>query len=169
MTKKIIGKSVICSFVNVFQRSQFDGKEGKFECTFLFNKETQADQIAKIQEAIEAAKAEAKVKVPSDKICLKDGDDFDYEGYAGHMALKLSSNRRPTLLDRDKTPLVEDDNKILAGDIVNVSFDLWVQNNNYGKRVNGNLLGIQFIKEGKRFGAGAIDVSDDFDDLEDEF
>ena len=162
-------KNVRMSFVSVFKRANFNGEEGKFECTFLINKETQADQIAKVQKAIEDAKTNAKVKVPADKICLKDGDDFEYDGYAGHMALKLSSNKRPTIIDRDKAPLIEDDGKCEAGDYANVVFDLWVQNNNYGKRVNGNLYGIQFVKEGERFGSGAVDVTDDFDDLENEF
>lgn len=166
---KIQLKNVRLSFPSIFKRSDFNGEQGKFEATFLLNKETQADQIAKLEQAIEAAIKEAKVKVPSDKICLKDGDDFEYDGYAGHMAFKASSNKRPTIIDRDKTPLVEDDGKPYAGCYVNAIVDVWIQNNSYGKRANGNLFGIQFVKDGEAFGAGDVDVTDDFEDIDDEF
>lgn len=166
---KIQLKNVRLSFPSIFKRSDFNGEQGKFEATFLLNKETQADQIAKLEQAIEAAIKEAKVKVPSDKICLKDGDDFEYDGYAGHMAFKASSNKRPTIIDRDKTPLVEDDGKPYAGCYVNAIVDVWIQNNSYGKRANGNLFGIQFVKDGEAFGAGDVDVTDDFEDIDDDF
>ncbi|MGL4516786.1 MAG: ssDNA-binding protein [Shewanella sp.] len=164
---KITLKNVRLSFPSLFNRASFDGQEGKFEATFLLNKETQADQIAKLQAAIEAAIVEAKIKVPSDKRCLKDGDEFDYDGYAGMMAFKASTKRRPTIIDRDKTPLVEDDNKPYAGCYVNAVVDIWVQNNNFGKRVNGNLFGVQFVKDGEAFGVSA-DCTDDFTNLDDD-
>lgn len=165
---KIQLKNVRLSFPSIFKRSEFNGEQGKFEATFLLNKETQADQIEKLEKAIDAAIAEAKIKVPSDKRCLKDGDDFDYDGYSGHMAFKASTNRRPTIIDRDKTPLVEDDGKPYAGCYVNAIVDIWIQSNSYGKRANGNLFGIQFFKDGEAFGAGDVDVTDEFDDFDDE-
>lgn len=168
---KIKLTNVRLSFASIFKRSNFNGQEGKFEATLLLNKETQADQIKKLEAAIEKAVSEAKIKVPSDKRCLKDGDEFEYDGYAGHMAFKASNNKRPTIIDRDKTPLTEDDNKLESGDYVNAIVDIWVQNNNYGKRANGNLFGIQFFKEGERFGSDndVTDDFDDFDELDDEF
>lgn len=161
-------KNVRLSFPSIFKRSDFNGQEGKFEATFLLNKETQADQIAMIEKTIEAAITEAKIKVPTDKRCLKDGDDFDYDGYAGHMAFKASTNRRPTIIDRDKTPLAEDDGKPYAGCYVNAIVDVWIQNNSYGKRANSNLFGIQFVKDGEAFGAGDTDVTDEFDAFDDD-
>lgn len=166
---KIQLRNVRLSFPSIFNRASFNGESGKFEATFLLNKETQSDQIEKLEQAIEQAIKEAKVKVPKDKLCLKDGDDFEYDGYAGHMAFKASSNKRPTIIDRDKTPLVEDDGKPYAGCYVNAIVDIWVQNNSYGKRANGNLFGIQFYADGEAFGAGDVDVTDEFDDFEEDF
>jgi hypothetical protein len=165
---KIQLKNVRLSFPSIFKRADFNGQEGKFEATFLLCKETQSDQIEKLEAAIDAAIKEAKVKVPSDKRCLKDGDDFDYDGYAGHMAFKASTTRRPTIIDRDKTPLAEDDGKPYAGCYVNAIVDVWIQNNSYGRRANGNLFGIQFVKDGDAFGAGDVDVTDEFDAFDDE-
>jgi len=167
---KIQLKNVRLSFPSIFKRSEFNGEQGKFEATFLLNKETQSDQIAVIQNAIEEAIKEAKIKVPSDKRCLKDGDEVEYDGYAGCMSIKASNNKRPTIIDRDKTPLAEDDtNAPYAGCYVNAIVDLWVQNNNYGKRINANLYGIQFLKDGESFGSGDFDVTDEFDEFEDDF
>lgn len=159
--------NVRLSFPSLFHKASFDGKEGKYEATFLLDK---ADEKTKkmLDDAIAEAIAEAKIKVASDKICLKDGDDSPYEGYEGQWSFKAGSNKRPTVIDRDKTPLVEEDEKLYAGCYVNAIVDLWIQNNKFGKRVNANLYGVQFIKDGEAFGMGATDVSDDFDDLDDE-
>ena len=169
MANKLILKDVRLSFPALFHRATFDGKEGKFEATALINKETQADLIAKIETIIEAECKDAKIKRPSpDKVCLRDGDHADYSGYEGMMSLKAATNRRPTLINRDKTPLAEDDNVLYAGARVNIIVDFWVQNNGFGKRVNCNLLGVQFFKDAEPFGAGDVDVTDEFDSLEDD-
>ena len=68
--------------------------------------------------------------------------------------------------NKDKTPLTEDDNVIYGGCYVNAIIELWAQDNNYGKRINANLLGVQFHKDGEPFGGGGVSVkADDFDDV----
>lgn len=165
---KIQLKNVRLSFPSIFKRSEFNGQQGKFEATFLLNKETQADQIKMLEDRIQAVMAEAKMKVSPDKVCMKDGDFIDYDGYAGHVSVKASTNRRPTIIDRDKSPLAEEDGKPYAGCYVNAIIDFWPQNNSYGKRINANLFGIQFYKDGDAFGAGDTDVTEDFDAFDDD-
>jgi len=163
-------KNVRLSFPSLFKRASFKGEEGKFEATFLLNKETHADVIKQIQESIkEKLATELKgAKLGADKICLKDGDDIEYDGYAGHYSIKGSNNKRPLIIDRDKTQLTEDDNKLYAGCYVNAIIELWAQNNNYGKRINCNLLGVQFFADGEPFGDGVNASVDDFDAFDDE-
>jgi len=156
------------SFPSVFKKAEYNGQETKYECSFLLHKEKHAAEIAQIKEAIDECAKDAKIKTPpAHLVCLRDGDEMDYDGTDGHMVLKCSSNRRPTVVDRDRTPLTEEDGVLYAGCYVNAIVGVWAQNNKYGKRVNGNLFGIQFAKDGESFGAGATDVSDEFDDLED--
>lgn len=162
---KILLNNVRLSFPSIFQRSVFDGKEGKYEATFLIPKsdtKLKAQLDAAIDEAIKAA----GIKVPSDKRCLKDGDESDYDGYEGTWSLKAANAKRPTVIDRDKSPIVESDEKLYPGCYVNAVIDLWLQDNKFGKRVNANLYGIQFVKDGEAFGAGPVNVFDDFDDLD---
>ena len=158
-------KNVRLSFPSLFKRASFDGQEGKFEATFLLNKETHAETIKEIEAAIkEKITVDLKgAKLGADKICLKDGDNIEYDGYAGHFSIKGSNSKRPMVIDRDKTPLTEDDNKIYAGCYVNAIIELWAQNNSYGKRINANLLGVQFFADGEPFGDGVKASADDFD------
>lgn len=163
---KIQIKNVRISFPSIFKRSVFNGEEGKYEATVLIPKEDKKT-IKMLEKAIADAQAEAKIKVAKDKICLKDGDDSDYEDYFDHMTLKAANSKRPTVINRDKTPLTEEDEVIYAGCRVNIIIDFWVQNNSFGKRVNANLYGVQFVADDEPFGMGPVDVTDDFDDLDD--
>lgn len=161
---KIKLQNVRLSFPSLFRKASFNGEETKFEATLLIGKGDPV--IAEIQKAIaEKLKTDLKgAKLAADKICLKDGDDIDYDGYAGCMSIKASNPKRPLVIDNDKTPLSEDDNRIYAGCYVNAVIELWTQNNSWGKRINANLLGVQFFKDGEPFGDGGVSASvDDFD------
>jgi hypothetical protein len=167
---KIMLPNVRLSFPSLFHKAVFDGKETKFEATFLINKDEQADKVKEVKAAIDAAIKEALkgAKLPADKLCMKDGDAIEYAVYAGHMSLKASSQKRPIVLNRDKTPLTEDDNKLYAGCYVNAIIELWAQNNQFGKRINANLLGVQFFKDGEPFADGVTASASDFEAFKDE-
>ena len=76
---KMILKNVRLSFPSIFRKAEFDGNEGKFEGTFLIDKKDKKAK-AMLDDAIEKAIADAKVTIPSDKRCLKDGDHTQYDG-----------------------------------------------------------------------------------------
>jgi len=163
--------NVRLSFPSLFQKAQFNGEETKYEATFLLHKVRHADVIKEIEAAIaEKVKIELKgAKVPADKLCLRDGDEVEYDGYADHMTLKASTKKRPLVLNKDKSPLTEADGVVYSGCFVNGIIDLWAQNNNYGKRINATLLGVQFAADGEAFSSGGSSASaDDFDDIDDE-
>ena len=162
---KIKLQNVRLSFPSLFRKAMFSGEETKFEGTFLLNKDGQAEKIAEIETAIETLIADKLkgAKLKADKICLKDGDDIEYDGYAGHMSIKASNGKRPMVLDRDRTPLSDDDNRPYSGCYVNAVLELWAQDNQYGKRINANLLGVQFFKDGEPFGDGVSASASDFE------
>ena len=167
---KIKLNNVRLSFASLFKKATFGGEETKFEGTFLIDKDTQADQIATISAAITAMLTEKKaLKLGPDRICLKDGDSIEYEGYAGMMSIKASNAKRPIVIDRDKSPLAEEDGRPYSGSYVNCVLELWFQDNTWGKRVNANLLAVQFVRDGEAFGDGGVGASaDDFDVVEGE-
>lgn len=168
MSGKIKLQNVRLSFPSLFRKAQFQGEQTKYEATLMLDKEEHADKIAEIKKAVqEAIKENLKgAKVPADKICLKDGDESGRDEYEGHFTIKAANNKRPKVIDRDKSPLTEDDDKPYSGCYVNAVIDLWVQNNSYGKRINANLLGVQFFKEGEPFESGSVADDDDFDEYE---
>lgn len=168
---KIKLENVRLSFPSLFRKAQFNGVETKYEATLLLSKSEHASAIEQIQAAVKSKIANdlKGAKLAADKICLRDGDEVEYEGYEGHMSLKAANKKRPLVLNKDKTPLTEDDNVIYGGCYVNAIVELWAQNNEYGKRINANLLGVQFVRDGESFGAGGVSATtDDFDDLGDD-
>jgi len=167
---KVILRNVRLSFPELFKKGSFNGEETKYGATFLLNKEEHADTIAEIKTQIaELIKTNLKgAKVPADKLCLRDGDEVEYDGYAGCFSLKASTKKRPIVVNKDKTPLVEEDGKPYGGCYVNATVDFWVQNNAYGKRINSTLLAVQFFKDGEPFADGAVGDVNDFDMFDDD-
>lgn len=174
--EQIVIKGARLSFPSIFKRSMYEGKEGKYEATLLIPKDN--EQVVKMLKGkIKGKMDENKVKkISSERICLKDGDDIydekgdKYEAYKGHYSLKASNNSQPKVVDRRMNDVSEDDNVIYGGCYVNAIISLWYQNNAYGKRINANLLAVQFVEDGEPFGSGPIDVTGGFEVLEeDEF
>ena len=156
--------NVRLSFPSLFQHASFSGEStGKYEATFILDKVEHKDQIDKLRKAIkDLCETELKSKVGADRICLKDGDESGRDEFAGKYTIKASTKRRPVLIDKDKSPLVEDDGRPYAGCYVNAILSLWPQNNAYGKRINAQLDGVQFHGDGDAFGDAGISV-DAFD------
>lgn len=105
------------------------------------------------------------------KIALHDGAEKpNYDGFEGMLFVAAASkaSSRPTVVDRNKAPLTEEDGVIYSGCYVNASIEFWAQDNSYGKRVNAQLRGVQFVRDGDAFSAGRPASADEFDDLGDE-
>lgn len=157
-------QNVRLSFPSLFQQASFGGEStGKYEATFVLDKVEHKDVIEQIKATMNSIQKDTiKAKVSADKLCLKDGDESGREEFAGCYTIKASTKKRPLVIDRDRSPITEDDNKVYAGCYVNAIFSLWGQNNQYGKRVNAQLDGVQFARDGEPFGDGVISV-DEFD------
>jgi len=58
---------------------------------------------------------------------------------------------------------------IYSGCRVHAKVEFWAQDNQFGRRINCTLLGVQFAGDGERFGGGSAPASaDDFADLVDD-
>lgn len=154
--------NVRLSYPSLFQHAVFGGEStGKYEATFLLNKDEHAEQIAEIKaEIARMIKEDLKSKLPSDKICLKDGDETGKDSYANCYIVKTSTKKRPLTIDRSKRPVVEEDNVFYGGCYVNAIFSLWSMNNSYGKRINAQLDAVQFVKDGDPLGDSGVSISE---------
>ena len=171
--------NVRLSFPNLFRPKAFSAptpgqpaSEPKFSATAILEKVQDAAQIKALQAGMKAI-AEEKWgvgKVPkSVKLCLRDGVEKDEtDGYGDEvMFVSASSAKRVPVVDRDLTPLMEENGKPYAGCYVNMSIRLWAQDNQFGKRVNAQLRAVQFVKDGEAFGDKPVDPQKEFKQIED--
>lgn len=166
--------NVRLSFPNLFEPTQVNG-EGKpaYSASFLLPPDDpQIDTINDVIDKVAEEKWKAKAKTilaqmrGADKVCLHNGDmKADYDGYAGYYYVSARNAARPLVINRDKTPLTAEDGKPYGGCYVNAVIDVWAQDNQWGKRVNATLSGVQFLRDGDAFAAGAPASVDEFDDL----
>ncbi len=158
------------SFPAVFEPKKFDeSSKPKYSATFRLDKTEHAAIIREIQKATAKLLADNKVKTLSaERIALKDGSDTGREEDEGTYLIKASSDKRPLVLDRDKTPLTDSDQKIYAGCRVNALISLWYQDHpKFGRRVNASLQGIMFNRDDEPFGSRGASA-DDFDTFGDD-
>jgi hypothetical protein len=98
-----------------------------------------------------------------------DGDLKDFNGAAGHMivsATRALKDGPPKIVGRDgKTIITESSGLIYSGVYVNMSIDVWAQDNKFGKGIRAGLVAVQFVKHGEAFGGAAAATSDDFEDI----
>lgn len=171
---KIQLKKVRLSFPALFVAKSFEDNDPKFEATFLIDKNSPV--LKEMLTTIEAvakekwgAKADSIMKTlhAAGKVCLRDGADKEYDGYANCMYVKASSKKRPLVVDLDgKTPLAEADGRPYGGCTVNGYIDIWAMDNQYGKRICASLSSVQFAADGEPFGATATaDVFESEEDL----
>lgn len=178
--------NVRLSFPRLFVAKSFrEGQPERYEGSFLIDPTSKqgAKQIENIlAEAESVIKQKFSGKIPKKLkfgFGYADGDPMeiggvrfnsemkDYDGYEGMFYISSSNKTRPAVVDRDKTPLVEADGRPYAGCYVNGTVTLWPQDNEFGQRVNANLRGVQFLKDGDAFGVKPVDADEEFDDIDD--
>jgi hypothetical protein len=167
-------QNVRLSFPALFRAEAFkQGDEPKFKATFLIPKGSDLhEQVEKaildVVRAKHGAKAEkiiAQIRNNPNKFCYQDGDTKSYDGYEGMMALSAKNSVRPTVIDRNKAPLTEQDGKPYAGCYVNATVDFFAYDNS-GVGVSASVTGVQFLRGGDAFAGGRAASPDDFDEID---
>lgn len=173
---KIHLKNVRLSFPDLFTARAFqEGDEPKFKAAFLLGeKHPQRKEIEKAINDVATAKWGPKAKKILDgirsnpnKFCYQDGNNKDYDGYADHWYISASNKARPTVIDRDRSPLTAEDGRPYAGCYVNAIIEIFAYTTS-GNGIAASLSGVQFFKDGEPFSGGRAAAADDFDDLSDQ-
>lgn len=173
---KIQLKNVRLAFPAIWKPYKGKGEEGngKFNLKAILPKnhpQIKELEAAFVKIAAEkwTAKAVATLKAikVADKTCLHDGDAKpEWEGFEGNLYVSASNKVRPSAFNFDRTELSEADGVIYSGCMVNVNIELWAQDNDYGKRINATLRGVQFCGDNDAFSGGATAAdADEFDEL----
>lgn len=111
-------------------------------------------------------------KLGADKKFFRDGDLAEKPEYENAWTINASEreDRPPALRGRDGRLLTVEDaaSLMFSGCYVNMLIRPWFQDSEkWGKRINANLIGIQFVKKGEPFGESMIDDEDAWDVVED--
>jgi len=148
------------------------GKE-KFSVVAIFPKDH--PQVGQIKaEILKAAESKwpgkgaevLKQLAAGDRICLHDGDaKADKPGYEGNLFINASNELRPLVVGPQREAMAAADGKPYSGSWGNIIVELWAQDNQYGKRINASLLGVQHIKDGERLSGGGVASADDFESI----
>lgn len=168
----ILIENVRCSYPHLDKPYAKAGKDGKmpepaYSCTGLMPKDTHKEAMLLIRDEIRRILAENKLKdIAADRKFLRDGDLTAKPTDAG-MWIVAAREKTPPILRDENNRNVEQVNagrKFYGGCWISVLIRPWFQSNEWGKRVNANLLAVQFRKDGEAFGEGRI-TEDDVDDV----
>jgi len=108
----------------------------------------------------------------SSQKCYRDGenrlnkDGEVYDGYAGMMYVTAKNKSKPTIIDQRRELLTEADNKPYSGCYVNAKIEVYANTNAETRGVFATLLGVQFVRDGDRFGGGGVADAEDFDEID---
>jgi len=174
---KIKLENVRLAFPDLFDPTTFNGEgDPAFSATFLMS--PAHPDVEVIKAAIEQVGKDKwgekwavikKTMEATDKTALHDGNvKSSYAGFEGNLYISSRNKTRPLVIDKDKTPLVKPNGRPYGGCFVNASLELWAQDNNFGKRINATLRGVQFLRDGDAFSGGGAASDDEFDSVDDE-
>ena len=172
---KVHLKDVRISFANIFEPKQVQGQgDAKFSASFIFPRSHPA--AAELTKALTDAATEKwgakagdvlKALKAGDRLCVHDGDaKADNEAYLGNLFVNASNKTRPLVIGPNREPLVAADGKPYSGCYVNAIVEVWPQDNQFGKRINASLLGVQFLRDGERLSGGGVAAAEDFQAIE---
>lgn len=140
------------------------GKKPKFSGKFIMPKATHAAEIEALQKyLVQRQKSEFKERLPASNLFLKNGDEMAKPEYEGAWVVSASETIAPQVVGKNRAPLKESDDIVYGGCYVNVLIRPWDQKNKFGKKINANLIGIQFVRDGERFGQARPDINEHFD------
>jgi hypothetical protein len=110
-----------------------------------------------------------KALAAQDKLCIHNGDISKpgQEAYAGKLFISASNNARPRILATVNGVNQEVDKSSdfapYSGCRINATIRIWAQDNKWGKRINAELTGVQFIGHDARLsGGGRVASLDEF-------
>lgn len=178
MGKRIELTMVRAAFADaVFETKRMEGSDkDKYGITGLFAPthpayklvETTALAVAKEEWGVDADKIVeiAKTKDGGKNWVLKDGNLKEYDGYPGNFYVNATNETRPTVLNRDGTPLTAQDGVIYSGCYVDMIVEVYAYAHKVGgKGVTSSFKALRFRKHGDAFSGGAPVTAEAFSSI----
>ena len=168
-TKVVTGKVRFC-YGNVFEPTALnDGDTPKYNICILIPK-SDTKTLGAIRNAIEAAKTAGKSKLADKngkipvniKLPLRDGDEerSDDDAFADSYFLNATSNRKPTIVDRNLDQIMDKD-EFYSGVYGRISLNFFAFNTSGNKGIAAGLQNLQKLEDGEML-AGGSTADEDF-------
>jgi len=172
-SEKIRLANVRLSFAHLEKPVAFqEGQTKKYQATALLDPSNaeHAKMIAEIKSKAAALCQLAFGTTEGIQVCFGAADKHPkkskYDGYKGMFFISASNDARPGVANRNGAPVREGEPGCpYNGCYVNFNLTLWAQNNQFGTKVNANLIAVQFVRDGQAFGRGPVNVEDEFEPL----
>jgi hypothetical protein len=156
-------------------KSTKPGQSSKYGAKLLLdrnNPEAKADALELWKKVQQMCKEKFKTTLPSDRLCLRDGKQLT-EDLHGFYQISASESIKPIVVDRRRQPVSEEDGEEMfyPGANVIATLRLWSQDSkDWGKRINANLVALQYHSKGERLGGRERpNVDELFEDISGEF
>jgi len=156
------------AFASVFKTRTYEEGTPKYEITFLFPKagKDKAD-LTTMKAAVKTAALNhwgSKEKIPKGlKSPFRDGDDTEWDGFAGHTFVRASSLYRPKVINREGVELMTDE-EFYAGCWAYATVNAYAYDTKGNKGVSFGLQNLLFVRDDEPF-SGKSSAEDDFSDL----
>ena len=180
MAKSITGEKIIIpearlAFPNLFEARSTENGPAQFGANLIIAPGSPAvaalraeeERLAKLHWGDKAAAMLEMIRVANGQALKPGALKAKYDGFQGNLFVSANTKVRPTVVDRTGAPVTEKDGKVYSGCYVLAHVSLWTQDNQYGQKINANLLGIQFVRDGDAFASGPPPSSaDEFGNLD---
>lgn len=168
-------RNVRLSYPVLFQPRAFKNKDGtfsgdlKYSASFLLDKVTNKGDIDALTKAALLTKQEKwqGKQVNFTGKSIRDGSEKEAtDGYSDKLVFisashlpKPGDNWSKCVVDEKLNPVTAEDAKFYAGCYVNATVKAWAQDNGFGKRINWQLVNVQYLRKGEPFGEKPVPVS----------
>lgn len=163
------------SFPNLFEAKAVNGEgEPRFSAVFVIRPGSEnatilssaLEQVAREKWGVKASTTLADLKAKG-RVCYQERPKTNasgevYDGFEGMHHVSAGNTARVPVIDRDTAPLTPQDGRPYGGCYVDVSLDIWAQDNSWGKRINAKLRWVQFRADGDAFSGGAPVAESEF-------
>jgi len=181
MGKSITGERLIIpearlAFADaIFEKKSVQGGEPQFGCTLIIPPTSPAlaiitaeeDRLAALAWPDKAAQMLQMIRAKNGQALHPGALKAKFDGFEGNYFVSTNSKTRPTIVDRNGAPLTQSDGRPYSGCYVLAHISLWTMDNQFGQKINANLLGLQFLRDGDAFSGGPAPSSvEDFADLD---
>lgn len=165
--QKIMTPKFRVAFPEVFTPRAFQsGQEPKYSVTMLFDGDADLAALKQMAKDVAAEKWPGKKLPKGLKSPFRDGDEVEWDGFAGCTFVRATSKYQPGIVGRDASRAIVKAEEFYAGCYARATVNCFAYDTAGNKGVAFGLQNIQFLEHGEPF-TGRTNAEDDFDSLPD--